>query len=303
VAYVVQRGDTLSSIARQFYGKSSLGGALWRANRNLVAHPDRLTPGDTIYIFPESTLTLKKAIEMPPEPDKPPVNLYKENDLLNQSFPKSVSLLTTVDGRTPTRIHIKRLEPRTGEMIDQYMEVRIVGEVLSSVERGLGLPDYGHELTRPGRTLLSTRDQVILRFTEDLAKILDSDTYDDSDPYFRSFPIYSVGPVVNEPGKGRADYLDELGNLLLFKGIVTIDARIEGLNPASEMVSGQVKRKGSSLASDFDPVSYHGFITYSEDPIMVADKVLIFVPLDPGPERRLDPPYVESPDTYVSPGK
>jgi hypothetical protein len=30
---------------------------------------------------------------------------------------------------------------------------------------------------------------------------------------------------------------------------------------------------------------------------------MLFVPLEPGPERRLDPPYVEEADTFVSPGK
>jgi hypothetical protein len=302
-SYVVQRGDTINGIAKRFYGKSNLGPSLWRANRNLVAHPNRLTAGDTIYIFPESTLSLKKAIEMPPEPEAPAVNLYKDSNLLQHAFPKYISLLTTLEGRTPTRVRIKRIEPRSGEVIDQYFEVRVVGEILSSMERGIGLADDGFLTTKPGRTMLSTRDQVILRFTEDLAKILDSDTYDDADPYFREYPIYAIGDTVLEPGAKRADYLDEIGNLMLFKGVVTVDARVEGLDPSPETVSGRVKRQRRTREADFDPVSYHATVTYCEDPISVSDKVVIFVPLDPGPERRLDPAYVESPDTYVSPGK
>ena len=171
------------------------------------------------------------------------------------------------------------------------------------MDRGLGLTSYGDFDTRIGRTLLSTRDQVIVRFTEDLAKILDSDTYDDPDPYFRTFPVYAVGDLVLEPNKKRPDYLDQVGNLLQFKGIVSIDARVEGLRAPPAGISAQVKRGRNVREADFDPVSYHATITSCEDPLMVADKLLMFVPIDPGPERRLDPPYVEPPDTFVSPGK
>jgi phage tail protein X len=302
-SYVVQQGDTINSIAKRFYGKANLGASLWRANRNLVAHPNRLTPGDTIYIFPESTLSLKKAIEMPPEPEGPPTSLYKSSELLNQSFPQFISFVTTVEGRTPTRVRIVRTEPRTGEAIDEYFEVRIVGEVLSSIERGIGMREDGVRVTMQGRTLLSTRDQVIVRFTEDLAKIIDSDTYDDPDPYFRSYPVYAIGETILEPGKNRPDRYHEVGQLMQFKGTLTVDARIEGLDPAGATISKRVKRNRKNNEQDFDPVTYHATITYCEDPLMVSDKVVVFVPLDPGPERRLDPPYVEPPDTFVSPGK
>lgn len=302
-SYVVQQGDTINSIAQKFYGKRNLGPGLWRANRNLVAHPNRLTPGDTIYIFPESTLSLKKAVEMPPEPEGPPTMLYKDSELLHQSFPKYFTFMTSVKGRTPTRVRIKREDPRTGEEIDQYFEVRIVGEIVSSIDRGIGIESDGHHFTRPGRTLLSNRDQVIVRFTEDLAKILDSDTYDDPDPYFRSYPVYAIGEGILEPDKNKAEYRHEMGQLMLYKGNLTVDTRVEGLDPAPSSVSTRVKRRQGTREADFDPVSYHATITYTEDPLSVSDKVVMFVPLDPGPERRLDAPYVEPPDTFVSPGK
>jgi hypothetical protein len=45
-----------------------------------------------------------------------------------------------------------------------------------------------------------------------------------------------------------------------------------------------------------------GRITYSEDAINLNDKILLFINSVPGPERVLEPPYVEQADTYVPPG-
>jgi hypothetical protein len=302
--YVVQKGDTIGAIAQRFYGKRGLGASLWRANRNLVAHPNALTPGDTIFIFPESTLALNKAVEMPPESPIPPASLYDRGNLLEQSFPKQLSYLTNVEGRIPDRIRIKRLDPKTGELVDQYFEARLVGDIIASTKRGHTIERDGRSALQEGRTMLSTWDQVIVRFTEDVAKILDSDTYDDPDPYFRDFHVYSIGPEVYSPDRGRADYLDEMGTILQFKGTVRIDARFEGRDPApADVVDRTKRRKRGGPGGDIDPVTYHAFINYCEDPIKISDKLVVFVPLDPGPERRLDPPFVEPPDTFVSPGK
>jgi hypothetical protein len=304
-SYVVQKGDTIGGIAQQFYGKRSLGSSLWRANKNLVAHPNRLTAGDTIYIFPETTLKLGRSVEVPPEPEETPVNLYQASELLNRAFPKYINFVADIRGQGlggATRIRIKRLDPTTGQKIDQYFEVRIVGEVIASKERGATIIDDGFSQTLPGRTLLSTGDDVTIRFTDDIAKILDSDTYDDSDPYFRSFPVYTLGDYIREPDKSRADYGDSIGRHMLYKGNINIAARIEGLAPSSSSVSSSTKRSNRS-GNDIEPVSYWGTIIYTEDPIVITDKVLLFVPLDPGPERVLDSPYVEPSDTYVSPGK
>jgi hypothetical protein len=191
----------------------------------------------------------------------------------------------------------------TEEVIDEYFEVREVGEIISSIDRGATVVDDGFSQTFPGRTLLSTGDQVIIRFTEDVAKILDSDTYEDSDPYFRTFPVYSIGNTIHVPDKNSIGYGTPLGNLVQYKGNISIGARVEGLVPANPTTSGRTKANQGYLHSDLDPVSYIADITYTEDPIKVADKVMLFVPIDPGPERRLDPPYAEPPNTYASPGK
>jgi hypothetical protein len=298
-SYVVQRGDTAEAIARRFYGKSNLGARLWQANRHLVAHPNRLTAGDTIYLFPETTLNLRRPVEMPPEPEGPPTRLYDEGQRLERSFPKNITLLTNPDGRVPVRVRIKRNDPATGAPIDQYFEVREVGEIISSIERGGNYVDDGIYQTKTGRTLLTTGDQVYLRFTEDVAKILDSDTYDDADPYFRVFPVYARGEIIREQSTPRQH---GLGELLLYRGNVTVDARVEGGYLPGGNVSNEVKR-GLSGYGLMDPVNYHAYITYAEDALRVSDKILLFVPIDPGPERRLDPPFVEEADTYASPGK
>jgi hypothetical protein len=305
-AYVVQKGDTANSIAKRFYGKSNLGSRLMTANRNFLANPKRLTPGERIYLFPETTLALRRPVEMPPLPEISPSTLYKTNQLLQVAFPKYITFAADIrglGGSGVSRVRINRKDPVTGAIIDDYFEVRPIGEIISSQDRGATIVDDGFSRTFPGRTLLSTGDIVIVRFTEDLAKILDSDTYDDSDPYFRTFPVYTIGTTINEPDKQSPNYGQPLGNLVRFRGTITIGARIEGLIPPSQSASGRAKRNSRYHNSDLDPVSYEGVITYTEDPIEIADKVMVFVPLDPGPERRLDPPFVEPPDSYASPGR
>ncbi|MDR3153497.1 MAG: LysM peptidoglycan-binding domain-containing protein [Deltaproteobacteria bacterium] len=308
-AYVVQPGDTLGSIARRFYGKSSLGSALWRANRNLVAHPRKLTPGDTIYIFPETTLALRRPVEVPPVPMQDPDTLYETPQQAQMAFPKYFSFVADPRGQGGTgitRIHIKRQDPVQGP-VDQLYEVHQVGEIIASNERGGSMPNDGLAMTAPGRIMLSTGDDVVVRFTEDVAKLRDSDTYEDPDPYFTTFPIYSPEPSIIETERRRPDYRANLGQLFHYKGRLTVVARVEGLAPPSRAATGRATRRngsrGTALNQDLEPVSYVARITYAEDAIRTNDKILLFVPTDPGPERRLDPPYVENPGSYASPGK
>jgi hypothetical protein len=308
--YVVQQGDTAKSIAKQFYGKSNLGSKLMTANRNFLANPKKLTPGETIYIFPESTLNLRKPVEMPPLPEISPSSLYETNKLLEKAFPKYVTFAADVRGLGGTgvfRIRINRRDPISKEVIDKLFEVRPVGEIIASSELGSTSTDIsndGFTQTLFGRTLLSTGDNVIVRFTNDLAKILDSDTFEDPDPYFRSFPVYSIGNAVHEPDPNSPNYRKPLGNIMRYKGNITIGARASGTIPPSPFVSNRTKNNTRvEYNNDLDPVTYVANITYVEDPIMVSDKIMIFVPLDPGPERRLDSPYVEPADTFVSPGR
>ena len=48
--YTVASGDTLSHIARQFYGKASRWPAIFDANRDQLDDPDRIRPGQVLKI-------------------------------------------------------------------------------------------------------------------------------------------------------------------------------------------------------------------------------------------------------------
>jgi hypothetical protein len=289
----------------------------------MVAHPARLTPGDVLYIFPETTLALNTPISVPPKPDPgdAPKNLYPANDLLKIAFPKYFSFVTDLQSRAnTTRIRVKkivtRMVPRDDpaqtegevtmipveESFDELYEVRVIGELIASQDRGPSLRNDGSLSRTPGRTLLSNGDNVVVRFTEDIAKIMDSDTYDDADPYFTSFAIYSHANVVQEPDRQRSDYGRSLGNLMYYKGRLTVVSRVEGLAPPVPSDSRRAKVRGLNN-QDTEDVTYIGKIVYSEDAISLGDKVVLFLPLKPGPERRLDSPYVEPADSYRAPGK
>ncbi len=48
--YTVASGDTLSHIAKHFYGKSSRWQAIFDANRDQLDDPDRIRPGQVLKI-------------------------------------------------------------------------------------------------------------------------------------------------------------------------------------------------------------------------------------------------------------
>ncbi|MGO1070310.1 LysM peptidoglycan-binding domain-containing protein [Lysobacter sp. CA199] len=48
--YTVEKGDTLSHIAKQFYGKSSQWNAIFEANRDQLDDPDKIQPGQVLKI-------------------------------------------------------------------------------------------------------------------------------------------------------------------------------------------------------------------------------------------------------------
>ena len=50
--YTVQKGDTLSAIAQQHYGKASRWHAIFDANRDLLDDPDRIQPGQVLKLPP-----------------------------------------------------------------------------------------------------------------------------------------------------------------------------------------------------------------------------------------------------------
>jgi nucleoid-associated protein YgaU len=52
--YVVQKGDSLSTIAKQFYGNASDWRRIFAANRDRIKDPDVIQPGWTLTIPDES---------------------------------------------------------------------------------------------------------------------------------------------------------------------------------------------------------------------------------------------------------
>jgi nucleoid-associated protein YgaU len=49
-SYTVQSGDSLSKIAKQFYGNSSQYMKIFEANRNQLSDPDKIRPGQQLVI-------------------------------------------------------------------------------------------------------------------------------------------------------------------------------------------------------------------------------------------------------------
>lgn len=48
--YVVKSGDTLRSIAKEFYGDPNLWFRIYNKNRGMIPSPDRVIPGTKIAI-------------------------------------------------------------------------------------------------------------------------------------------------------------------------------------------------------------------------------------------------------------
>ena len=48
--YVIQKGDTLSAIAKHFYGNAPTYPRLFEANREVIKDPDLIFPGQKIRI-------------------------------------------------------------------------------------------------------------------------------------------------------------------------------------------------------------------------------------------------------------
>jgi len=48
--YVVQKGDTLSKIAREYYGDAMLYPKIFEANRDILSDPNRIKPGQRLRI-------------------------------------------------------------------------------------------------------------------------------------------------------------------------------------------------------------------------------------------------------------
>ena len=49
-SYTVQSGDTLSAIAKQFYGHANKYNVIFEANRDILDDPDKIKPGQILKI-------------------------------------------------------------------------------------------------------------------------------------------------------------------------------------------------------------------------------------------------------------
>lgn len=49
-SYTVQSGDTLSAIAKQFYGHANKYNVIFEANRDILDDPDKIKPGQVLKI-------------------------------------------------------------------------------------------------------------------------------------------------------------------------------------------------------------------------------------------------------------
>jgi nucleoid-associated protein YgaU len=52
--YEVKSGDTLSKIAKHYYGNANLYGRIFDANRDLLKDPDKIFPGQKLRIPPQN---------------------------------------------------------------------------------------------------------------------------------------------------------------------------------------------------------------------------------------------------------
>ncbi|MEL1263505.1 LysM peptidoglycan-binding domain-containing protein [Pseudoxanthomonas putridarboris] len=54
-SYTIEKGDTLSKIAKQHYGSASAWKQIFEANRDVLDDPDRIFPGQVIKLPPKPT--------------------------------------------------------------------------------------------------------------------------------------------------------------------------------------------------------------------------------------------------------
>lgn len=266
--YTVKPGDTLWNISQKFYHDQTLWPKLWELNRYQTTNPHQISPGDVLTIYPLEELI---KVKVPPAAKK---SLYDRGQPLDTVFPKYFNFLADPDGVDETgvsRVRVKKIDPYTGKVTITFEEVSQVGTIIATMEHGR---ETGSR-TVHGRMLLSFYDDVIVRFTKDVAKILDSASHNDPDPYFREFPIYDLTEEVLRPGKDKDNEGAALGRLHRFKGILTVVARIEGLSSLTEEQK-QALAKSGGQGMEGEPVSYVAKITSSAQPIKIGDHVFLF---------------------------
>ena len=282
--YTVKPGDTLWSISKQFYGNDSLWPKLWEMNKYNTTNPHQISVGDVLNIYPLDRLMQAQS---PPAPPPVETSLYDRGQPLEVAYPKYFTFAADPNGIAGTgvsRMKIKKIDPLTGQLIEKYYEVRVVGEVIGTKDHGFEKDKSIAEIT--GSVLIAYNNDVIVRFTDDVAKILDSATHEDPDPYFREWPIFGIEGSIMEPDRDRPDFNKTLGKLHQFKGRLTVVARIETLAPLSEVEEQKLAKSGKRNVNS-EPVSYVAKITYAERVVNVGDKLLLFRELVPGPDREI----------------
>lgn len=52
--HMVSRGDTLSAIAKKYYGNANAYMQIFEANKPMLSHPDKIYPGQNLRIPPKA---------------------------------------------------------------------------------------------------------------------------------------------------------------------------------------------------------------------------------------------------------
>lgn len=295
--YTVKKGDTMWEISQKQYGDPFLWPALWALNQGRTTNPHVLSVGDELVIYPKAAVE-KKMTEMKeakaatpepvatptPQPAKPE-SLYEPSQPLETLFPKYFTFAANPAGLKGTgvnRLQVKKIVYDTkwevgakGEVtavnrrtvLDTVSEAYEVGDIVASEERGTS-KITGENIH--GRVLLAAYDNVIVSFQKDVAKVLDSAAHGEADPYFRDYPIYSLGDPVQDPSDAKGKKV--LGRIYHYRGMLKVVARVE--TSKVQETGGWLSKK--AMASDREPVLYVAEITNSVEPIQIGDKLFVF---------------------------
>ena len=290
--HAVKKGDTLWDISQHYYGNPELWPALWALNQHRVSNPHRISVGDVLVIYEKAKLEKKieeiAKAEIPAPPPKPE-SLYEPSQPIETLFPKHFTYAANPEGLEKTginRLQVKKAvydtrwvvgdngdvqRVREKKIIDTIFEAYKVGDIIASEERGS--KKTTGELIH-GQVLLSYFDNVIVSFTSDVAGILDSAAHGEPDPYFREYPIYSMGGKVEDPVDDTGQ--TKLGQLFHFKGMLKVVARVETSQVEQKKGWRLFKSKEKDKTPAREPIYYVARITNSREPIQIGDMIFLF---------------------------
>jgi hypothetical protein len=286
-------------ISQKQYGDPFLWPALWALNHGRTTNPHVLSVGDELVIYPKAEVEkkmteMKEAKAATPEPAATPTptpqpakpeSLYEPSQPIETLFPKYFTFAANPAGLKGTgvnRLQVKKIVYETkwevgakGEVtavnrrtvLDTLSEAHEVGDIVASDERGTS-KITGENIH--GRVLLAAFDHVIVSFQKDVAKVLDSAAHGEADPYFRDYPIYSLGDPVQDPSDAKGK--KALGRIYHYRGTLKVVARVE--TSKVQETGGWLSKK--AMASDREPVLYVAEITNSVEPIQIGDKLFVF---------------------------